>query len=98
MVTNIITDDLQNLILAALACIRKEIGSLTHVKKIAYSPKGQLLTVWTFVDNTNPDNLRSIYKKEQKIMDSFPDLRFDFTVIFDSDKEPPHNFVIDFCS
>jgi len=40
-VTNIITDDLQRLVLNALACIRQEIASLTHIEKKHILPKGK---------------------------------------------------------
>ncbi len=93
----VITEDLYKQSLVALACIREKIGRIQHVKKVAYSPKGQLITLWTFVDDHNPNILRSIYKAEEEIMNAFRDLKFDFTVIFDSTAEAPSNFITETC-
>ncbi len=88
-------DDIFKRVLEALSCIRQELGSLPHVRKIAYSPKGQLLTVWTFVDDHSEETLREIYKKELEIASAFEDLMLDFTVIFDPNADVPANFVVD---
>lgn len=61
-------DKWQDLILKALACLRKEVGSLPHVKKIGYHPKGQLLTVWTFIDDNSSKNLRACYLQERAVI------------------------------
>ena len=94
--TPIITEEMWMRVLEAISCIRTGIGQLPHVKKIAYYPKGQLITLWTFVDNHDKEVLRSIYKAEQSIMDTFSDLRFDFTVIFDPRVDAPSNFLTEF--
>lgn len=93
----IITEDLFKRILEATACIREKIGRIPHVRKIAYSTKGQLITLWTFVGSNDQTTLRSIYKAEEEIMDIFKDLRFDFTVIFDHKSEAPKNFITELC-
>ncbi len=93
VISPIITQDMQTRVIESIACIRGRIGSFPNVKKIAYCPKGQLITVWTYVNKHDPDTLRSIYKEEQYIMDSFEDLRFDFTVIFDPKSKAPNNFI-----
>lgn len=90
------TQDMQTRVIESLSCIRMKIGPLPHVRKIAYSPKGQLITLWTYVDSHDDVTLRAIYKAEQYIMDEFKDLRFDFTVIFDHNSEAPTNFITDF--
>ena len=89
----IITHDMQKRVIESIACIRERIGSLPNVKKLAYAPKGQLMTIWTYVDKHDPDTLRSIYKEEQYIMETFGDLRFDFTVIFDPKSKAPNSFI-----
>lgn len=93
---NIITEDLLRKVLNIIACFKKEIGAIPEVKKISYFPKGTLLTFWTFTDNNNQKVLRKIYKIEQKIRDQFPDILFDFTVIFNPKEDAPVNFVTDF--
>lgn len=93
----VITEDLFKRTLAALACIRERIGCLSHVVKLAYSPKGQLITLWTFVNDNSAAKLRSIYKAEQEIMKDFSDLRFDFTVILDPKAEAPSQFITETC-
>lgn len=93
----IVTEDGYRTTLEAIACIRTHIGKLSHVKKIAYSPQGQLLTVQTFVDDHTEKALRLIYKEELKISDMFPALLFHFTVIFDPRAEAPSNFITETC-
>ncbi len=73
-----------------------EIGQVSNVNKIAYAQCGQLITVWTFVENPSPITLKAIYKLEQKIMHNFPDLSFDFSVIFGREQEAPAEFVQEF--
>jgi hypothetical protein len=93
---NVISEDILRKILYIISCFKEEIRAIPEVSKIAYLPKGTLLTFWTFTDTDDKRVLRQIYKVEQKIRDAFPDFIFDFTVIFDSKEEAPVNFFTDF--
>ena len=40
----LITNETHQQVIAAISCVRNEIGRLPHVAKIAFAPHGQLLT------------------------------------------------------
>jgi hypothetical protein len=88
----ILTENLSNTIIQALLCFQTQVASLEKVKKVAYRPKGQVITIWTYA---LPDDatLENIYAIELRLIEMFPDLTFDFTVIFDVDSDIPTGFI-----
>jgi len=95
-IVNVVSEDIVRKILSIVSCFKSEIKVISEVNKIAYFPKGMLLTFWTFIDTDDKKVLRQIYKVEQKLRDIFPDFLFDFTVIFNSKETAPVNFIIDY--
>ncbi|MGO9613408.1 MAG: hypothetical protein ACLPX5_10285 [Dissulfurispiraceae bacterium] len=95
-IVNVISEEIVRKILHVIACFKEEIRPISKVKKIAYFPKGTLLTFWTFADTDDEKVLRQIYKAEQKTRDMFSDFLFDFTVIFNCKEEAPVNFITDY--
>jgi len=89
----VITQDFMSEILKALACIREKISGLSHVKQLAYSPKGQLFSLIIFVDDYKKEVLKPIYNAQMEITRLFPHLMFDFSVIFNPKAEPPTGFI-----
>lgn len=89
---NIITQELSEKITNAVLCFFKEISKISGVKKIAYKPKGQIITVWTFINEPKKDILFKIYNIEQRMIERFKDITFDFTVIFNSKETCPTSF------
>jgi|WetSurMetagenome_2_1015567.scaffolds.fasta_scaffold00304_12 hypothetical protein len=90
---NIVSEDLISAILRVILCVKESISKISDIKKIAYTSKGNLVTIWFFTDTHEPTILKKIYLAERKIRDSFPDMLFDFTVIFDSAEKAPANFI-----
>lgn len=89
---NIITQELSEKITNAVLCFYKGISTIAGVKKIAYKPKGQIITIWTFIDDPQKNILFKIYSVEQQVIERFKDITFDFTVIFNSKESFPSSF------
>lgn len=93
---SVISEDTLRKILHIISCFKKEIRTISDINKIAYYPKGMLVTFWTFIDTDDKQILRQIYKAEQTIRDEFPEFLFDFNVIFSSKEDAPVNFITDY--
>lgn len=93
---SIISEDILRKILHIISCFKEENRTIPEIKKIAYYPKGMLVTFWTFIDTDDKKVLRQLYKAEQKIRDDFPEFMFDFNVIFSSKEQAPVNFITDY--
>lgn len=89
---NIITEELSNKITQAIIHFFSEVSKIPEVKKIAYKPKGQIVTVWTYIDEPKKKILFNIYNVEQRMIENFQDITFDFTVIFNSKETSPTGF------
>lgn len=62
--------------------ISQEIGRLPHVKAILVEQHGDLLTVWTVVDELGQSVQYPIYDAEARLIDNYHRvLNFDFNVI-----------------
>ncbi|MBF0566870.1 MAG: hypothetical protein HQK89_16720 [Nitrospirae bacterium] len=85
------TEQFSGYVSSALSKIREEFRSLPNIRKIASRLEGNLLRIWTFVDDYSITALKPIYKKELEIVDQFPDLIFHFNTIFDPDEDAPIN-------
>lgn len=90
---SIISEPLHRLILNAVISFRGEITKVQGVKKVAYHPKGKVITIWTFVDRPEDSILNKIYEIEKETIEQFPDLLFDFTVIFNPEATVPTEFI-----
>jgi len=88
----ILTESLSNTIISALLCFQTQIAAIEKVKKVAYRPKGKYITIWTYAPPED-ETLTEIYTAEQHLIETYPDLTFDFTVIFDVDSEIPTGFI-----
>ena len=60
------------------------VGKVRQVPQVSYVyvlPEGQLIHIWTIVDNFDPDICDPIYDIEMEIMYGFPTLEFDFNIL-----------------
>lgn len=66
----------------AIHALSREIASLPHVKAILVEQHGDLLTVWTVVDELSPSVQRPIYDAEARLIDRYHQaVNFDFNVM-----------------
>jgi hypothetical protein len=90
--TPIISQELSNRITNAVVRFVTLVSKINGVKKIAYKSKGQIITIWTYVDNSDKHLLFEIYNIEQQLIEQHQDITFDFTVIFSSKDPVPTGF------
>jgi hypothetical protein len=65
--------------------VEHAIGNIPNVTKIFASRNGNLVSVWTVVDNFDRSVRNNVYEAEREIFASFPGMKFDFNVVPDSD-------------
>jgi len=87
----IVTQETSNKVVKAINDFILKVIIIPTVVKIAYKAEGNIVTIWTFIKKPDNDILLKIHSLEQKIMEKFPDLILDFTVIF-GNKELPEDF------
>jgi len=89
---NVITQELSEKITNAVLRFFSEVSKISGVKKIAYRHKGQIITIWTYIDEPKKEILFNIYSIEQQMIERLQDITFDFTVIFSSKETSPTGF------
>jgi hypothetical protein len=70
------------------------IRGLANVRKIGLKARGESISAWTFVDDPTPETLAKIYAAEMELMNSMPNLLFDFAVKFDDSPEPSGSYIL----
>lgn len=89
---SIITQELSDKITNAVLQFFSKTSKISGIKKIAYKHKGQIVTIWTYIDKPEKDILFRIYSIEQQMIENFQNITFDFTVIFNSKELSPTGF------
>jgi hypothetical protein len=89
---NIITQELSDKITNAVLHFFSKVSKISGVRKIAYRCKGQIITIWTYIDEPKKEILFNIYSIEQQMIENLQDITFDFTVIFSSKEASPTGF------
>ncbi|GLI52392.1 hypothetical protein [Thermodesulfovibrio yellowstonii] len=88
LITPIVTQDIADRVTNAIIEFISKVARFPEVIKVAYKPKGNIITIWTFIKKPEKNLLFSIYEIEHQIMEKFPELIFDFTVIFKNSESP----------
>lgn len=70
------------------------IRGLESVKKIGFKARGESISAWTFVENPKTETLEKIYAAEMELMNSIPNVLFDFAVKFDDSPEPSGSYIL----
>lgn len=90
-ITPIVTQEIADRVSNATIEFISKVSKIPGVTKIAYKPKGNVVTIWTFINKPDKEIQFSVYEIEQQIMEKYPELIFDFTIIFKG-KESPTGF------
>lgn len=88
LITPIITQELADKVTNATIEFISKVSKISGVTKVAYKPKGNIITIWTFINKPDKDLQFSVYEIEQQIIEKYPELVFDFTIIFKGDESP----------
>jgi hypothetical protein len=56
-------------------------GAINRVESIHLVPHGEILNVFTVIDNDDEETYDLIYDQERSIMHRFSDIHFDFNVV-----------------
>ncbi|MBI5408067.1 MAG: hypothetical protein HZA14_01725 [Nitrospirae bacterium] len=92
VVSSLIPQTLSDCITISIICFIAKVQHLPEIKKIAFKPKGNTVTIWTFIDEPSPKILKKIHSIEMEMMESMNDITFDFTTIFSSKEPSPTGF------
>lgn len=91
LTTPIVTQDMADKVTNAIMEFMSKVSKISGVTKVVYKPKGNTITIWTYIQKPDKDLQFSVYEIEQQLMEKFPELIFDFTIIFKG-KEIPTGF------
>ncbi|MEM3335881.1 MAG: hypothetical protein QXY47_07610 [Thermoplasmata archaeon] len=81
LITPIMTQELADKVTNATIEFISKVSKISGVTKVAYKPKGNIITIWTFINKPDKDLQFSVYEIEQQIIEKYPELVFDFTII-----------------
>jgi hypothetical protein len=81
--------------LESIEYFKESVKKNRNVVKIAYFSTGQIVTIWTFLKNFSRRSLYAVYNVEQKLIDKYPSLTFDFTSLISTAEPIPSHFTIE---
>jgi hypothetical protein len=90
---HIISQELADIVTHSILRFSQRINSISEVNKFAYKVKGNVITIWTFINSPTPTQLKKIHAIEMNMIENCQDINFDFTVIFKAKGKCPSGFI-----
>nr|MDO8081864.1 hypothetical protein [Candidatus Freyarchaeota archaeon] len=65
----------------ALNFFTELVSNIPEVEEVYVTTHNEILDIWTVISNNERSTERKVFEAEGKLLETFPDLRFDFLVI-----------------
>ena len=65
----------------AVYLFAKRLSGMPELRAVAYSSERGIHLVWTFIERRDKARRQRVYEEERRLMEDFPDLTVDFTII-----------------
>lgn len=76
----------------AINSFKSHLRKIKGVVKIAYTFSGNTIAIWTLLKELDRKSLYRVYDIEQKILEEYPSLFFDFNALISTAEPIPSNF------